>query len=92
MVRHRNIWPSPLWVRIPPGTFIPFIWGSYPARLRKVDGQGDTGGLLPPVKLESRHINFAVLVRRKTQVEIKKRRKRWSLNIGSQQNEYIVDD
>ena len=50
-----------------------FMWGNYPASLRKVgsSNQGPdrvcTWGHPSPIKLKSRHIIFTVLVRRKTQ-------------------------
>ena len=59
-----------------------FMWGSHPASLRNVGGstqvptcawnnaQRGTWGLPPPVKMESCHITFTVLVWRKSQMKI----------------------
>ena len=56
---------SSLWVWIPQGNLVSFMWESYTASLRNVGGS--TWGLPPPVKLESRHVTFTVLVWLKTQ-------------------------
>jgi hypothetical protein len=71
--------PSPLWVRIPTGTWDSFMWGSYPASLRNVAGstrvpvrvwynaRKGTWGLSLTVKQERRDMTYTVSMWRKTQ-------------------------